>query len=378
MNTPAVSIVLPVYNGEKFLSESIDSIRGQTFTDWELIIVNDNSTDSSLDIIEWYKSKDERIICINNERNLKLPGSLNAGFRKARGKYYTWTSDDNKYLDTAIEDMYEYLENHMDEPMVVANMVMIDEKGREIGRKENYDHQKMAYGNIVGACFLYRSCVAKTIGEYNEKLFLVEDYDYWLRILFRYGVIGSIGKFDYLYRIHEESLTSTKLALIKEGLFNLRRDNLEKLLKLAQNNNEIILGLYCEMLEHGGLTQKQEEQFVKTSSAVQKIIPYDENKPTILYGAGKYGKAACKLLRNIEYVADSNQELIGMDIDGITIISVDCLKDIASEYQTVITVHHTKMMSVIALLENMGIDEYCIVQKIISGKYTYKQFENLV
>ena len=80
---PEISIVLPTYNGEKYLKQSIESILGQTYTDWELIVVNDCSTDSTQEIIDFYRKKDTRIRTIFNYTNQKLPESLNIGFREA-------------------------------------------------------------------------------------------------------------------------------------------------------------------------------------------------------------------------------------------------------------------------------------------------------
>ena len=73
---PEISIVLPTYNGEKYLKQSIESILGQTYTDWELIVVNDCSTDSTQEIIDFYRKKDTRIRTIFNYTNQKLPESL--------------------------------------------------------------------------------------------------------------------------------------------------------------------------------------------------------------------------------------------------------------------------------------------------------------
>ena len=117
---PKVSIVLPTYNGEKFIKESIESVLNQTFEDWELIIVDDCSTDGTLEIIKEYLKKDYRIHLIHNETNRKLPLSLNIGFRKSMGEYLTWTSDDNIYHADAIEKMFLYLEDHAKEQMVCA------------------------------------------------------------------------------------------------------------------------------------------------------------------------------------------------------------------------------------------------------------------
>jgi len=90
-----ISIVLPVYNGEKYLAVAIDSFLNQTHSNFELIIVNDCSKDSSLAIVERYAARDARIKIINNRENKKLPASLNIGHQLAKGEYITRTSDDN-------------------------------------------------------------------------------------------------------------------------------------------------------------------------------------------------------------------------------------------------------------------------------------------
>ena len=113
-----VSIVLPVFNGEKFIKDSIESVLNQTFKDFELIIVNDCSTDSTPDIINSYAEKDSRIKIINNKTNLKLPQSLNVGFKNAKGEYYTWTSDDNIYKENAIEYMASFLDKNKNTALV--------------------------------------------------------------------------------------------------------------------------------------------------------------------------------------------------------------------------------------------------------------------
>ena len=98
-----VSIVLPTFNGEEFLAQSIESVLKQSYKNLELIIVNDCSTDSTPRIIEEFAKKDSRIKIIHNAINQKLPRSLNIGFNAASGEYWTWTSDDNYYLENAIE-----------------------------------------------------------------------------------------------------------------------------------------------------------------------------------------------------------------------------------------------------------------------------------
>src|SRR5262245_32445776 len=113
MADPIVSIILPTYNGSRYIRESIDSCLAQEFSDFELIIVNDCSTDNTPAIIEEYANKDGRIRVLHNQVNKKLPRSLNAGSDIARGKYHTWTSDDNFYAPGALKELVQHLENDL-------------------------------------------------------------------------------------------------------------------------------------------------------------------------------------------------------------------------------------------------------------------------
>ena len=105
-----ISIVLPVYNGARFLKDSIDSVIAQTHQNWELLILDDCSTDETPEIAKEYQATDSRIQYYRNEKNLKLPGNLNKGFSLAKGEYLTWTSDDNRFRPNALERMLEVLQ----------------------------------------------------------------------------------------------------------------------------------------------------------------------------------------------------------------------------------------------------------------------------
>jgi glycosyltransferase involved in cell wall biosynthesis len=203
---PAVSIVLPVYNGARFLAQSIESVLAQTFRDWELIVVDDASTDQTPEIIAGYRACDPRIISLRNLSNRRLPGALNAGFSAARGAYLTWTSDDNCYRPEAIARMMEALEANPGAGLVYCDYICIDEDGQELWTEPARDPRLLPFGNIVGACFLYRREVREAIGEYDDAMFLAEDYDYWLRVA-RQFVLKHLPQTLYLWRWHAGSLT---------------------------------------------------------------------------------------------------------------------------------------------------------------------------
>ncbi len=218
-----ISVVLPVYNGEKYLRESIDSVLAQTYSNWEMLILDDCSSDSSPEIAKTYASKDSRIRYIRNEKNLGLPANLNKGFSLARGSYLTWTSDDNRYKPAAFEKMVLGLREN-NAQFVFASCRIIDEAGTEIEyiSVDENSAKEVIGRNSVGACFLYTREVYETIGDYDPGLELVEDYDYWQRVFAEFSVT-TISEYLYDYRWHSGALTST----MRQEKF---RENLEKML----------------------------------------------------------------------------------------------------------------------------------------------------
>src|SRR3984957_2046626 len=142
MATPLISIVLPTYNGAHYLRKSVDSCLAQTFTDFELIIVDDCSSDDTGIIADQYAAQDPRVRVIHNDFNKKLPLSLNTGFEQARGIYHSWTSDDNYYAPEALEALVWELRAHPDVDLVYTDYYLVDDQARVTGNKKfnnNYD-----------------------------------------------------------------------------------------------------------------------------------------------------------------------------------------------------------------------------------------------
>lgn len=221
--TPIVSIVLPCYNGAGFLAQSIDSVILQTYTDWELIIVNDCSKDNSLAIMQEYANRDSRIRIINNEYNLKLPGALNKGFHEAKGKYLTWTSHDNRMAPTMLEEFVSYLDNNPEKGLVTACYAAFNLKtGEQLYEVHHPDPQlHLPLFNCVCYAFMYRREVLETVGDYDTTLFLVEDYDYWVRIWQKYPV-GKIYKVLYYTGVGDDTLTLSRKKEIAQKLVEMR------------------------------------------------------------------------------------------------------------------------------------------------------------
>ncbi|PRX46304.1 glycosyltransferase family 2 protein [Salegentibacter salegens] len=200
-----VSIILPVYNGEKFLDQSIQSCLEQTYVNIELIIVDDCSTDNSYKIAREFQKKDKRVVLIQNTENKQLPASLNIGHKVAKGSYLTWTSDDNFYEPNAIERMVVEIEKSGID-ITYSNFNIIEENG---GFKRKFvfnEGSTILLGNTVGACFLYKKEVFDRNNGYDEELHTVEDYDFWLQASI-HSHFNHIPDYLYNFRIHKNSLS---------------------------------------------------------------------------------------------------------------------------------------------------------------------------
>ena len=217
-----ISVVLPTYNGSRFLSEALESILSQTISDFELIIIDDCSTDETPKIIAEYAKKDARIQVITNKRNKQLPASLNIGFAVAKGKYLTWTSDDNRYIPTAFEEMLTVFDSYPETDFVYADMRIINEVGQFI-KNEKLKYPTALYnGCCIGACFLYRHSCFEQLGGYDETLFCAEDYEYWLRLYTNGKKFKKLNKILYEYRQSSTSLTATKQKQVQQKTFEVK------------------------------------------------------------------------------------------------------------------------------------------------------------
>jgi len=212
---PLVSIVLPVYNGRRYLRDSINSCLRQTYENWELIVVDDASRDETPSIIAEFVASDDRIRSIRHDKNRKLPAALNTGFAASRGEYLTWTSDDNLYEPEAIALMVESLESNPDVGLVYCDFNRIGPEGEDQGVGRLPGPEAFPENGWVGACFLYRRQVYETIGDYDLELYLVEDFEYFVRVHQRFQMLHRSDVAPYKYRCHPHSLTSTKQARIE-------------------------------------------------------------------------------------------------------------------------------------------------------------------
>ena len=235
-----VSVVLPVYNGAAMVRESLESVLGQSYPDFEVIAIDDGSTDGTGEILEEYARRDDRIRVVHQD-NRQIPKTLSRGFRMARGEFLTWTSADNRFKPDFLEKMVSCLVRHPEWDMIYANVDIVGEDGLPLRDSEWYHGYQSPAGsehvhlpsdpselnvwpnNLVGAAFLYRSRVAWLLGDYSPLRFTTEDYDYWMRVNSAFALRHADFKEPvYDYRFHSASLTARDEELgITSGRENL-------------------------------------------------------------------------------------------------------------------------------------------------------------
>lgn len=223
---PKVSVIMPTYNQSDYLPSAIDSVMEQTFGDFELIIVNDGSTDNSAKILTSYE-KYSRVRILHQE-NRKLPGALNTGFSLARGRYLTWTSSDNLLFPNMLEVLVSALDSWPEVGLVYADWQLIDYHDQIVGEvcTFEYDPYLLMRINFINTCFLYRSECQKMIGFYDQNYLYVEDWEYWLRMS-RVVTMRHVAQVLYRYRVHDKAMTAMgfhKKADKPQGLVRLLRD----------------------------------------------------------------------------------------------------------------------------------------------------------
>jgi len=226
VDQPLVSIVLPTYKRAHVLPSAIKSVLDQTYRNLELIVVDDNSPDATRDVVATFS--DPRIHYVRNEPNLKLPRALNRGFSLARGEYLSWTSDDNLYGENAIEKMVAAIRQRKCD-FVFADYYQfadLDAQGRPLEIRHNKlpDTLQLEKGNHIGACFMYTRQVYEAVGEYDPELFLVEDYDYFMRIAERFRICH-IAEPLYYFRRHDDALYVSRFCEVKASDFLGRYKN---------------------------------------------------------------------------------------------------------------------------------------------------------
>ena len=242
---PKVTILMSVYNGERYLREAIDSILNQTFRDFEFLIINDGSTDSTKEILNSYR--DPRIKIINNKKNIGLTKSLNKGLRLASGEYIARQDADDISLPQRLEKQVEFLDSNSQTALVGSWTEVIDEneKTQEVWHSLAQPHLlrwRLLFCNQFTHCaIMFRKNIVMQIEGYSEKMSSAQDYDLWSRISFYWGV-ANIPEVLVKWRKWGKNISRIQQHKQLEIARKISRRNLEFV--LDENINEFVFESY--------------------------------------------------------------------------------------------------------------------------------------
>lgn len=185
---PTVSVLMSVYNGERCVPEAIESILHQTFPDFEFIVIDDGSTDSTWQVLTAYAAQDSRIMLVRNGRNVGLTRSLNRGLALAEGKYVARQDADDVSLPERLSCQIRFLEEHPEVGAVGSAVKLIDAKGRAyLDVYSPIDHETLCASllfdnDLCHTTLVVRSRLLRTLGGYDPDLPYAQDYDLWWRL----------------------------------------------------------------------------------------------------------------------------------------------------------------------------------------------------
>jgi len=213
MNIPSISVLMPVYNAEKYIKAAVESILKQTFADFEFIIINDGSTDGTLAILEQYAQQDKRIRLVNRE-NKGLVATLNEGLGLANAPLIARMDADDISLEHRFMLQKQYLDKYSDILCVSGSYEVIDEQNRLITRLDvPLESEQISEQLLKGHCpmvhpaTMYRKTVIDKIGDYAGEFLHAEDYDLWLRFD-EYGKLANLPNLLIQYRYSNSSISS--------------------------------------------------------------------------------------------------------------------------------------------------------------------------
>lgn len=228
MSLPLISVVMPVFNGERFLPEAIESVLNQSYRNIELILINDGSHDRSLEIMRDFSERDPRIFIINGE-NRGLVASLNEGIERSRGCYIARMDADDICLPERLALQFEHFRRFPETGVLGTRTLVIDESGHMVGRcRRPLAHSHIVTYLLYGCPFAHPSVmfnlnqIPKSSLVYREAAHPVEDLELWLR-LSEHHVFANVEQPLLKYRLTGSGICGQNATLQGTRGYELRQ-----------------------------------------------------------------------------------------------------------------------------------------------------------
>ena len=237
MNSPLISVIMSVYNCEKYVSVAIESILNQSYSNFEFVIINDGSTDSSMEIIKKYQHKDSRIVLID-QKNIGLTKSLNKGIKIAKGDYIARMDSDDISKPLRFNNFLDYIKLHKNVMIYTTPAIIIDSFGNYIRkipsyfRRNGFSERMLDYTNslIHGTLIINSELLKKH--HYDESYRVAQDFNLYHRLIFNgYKINYDKNNVSYLLRIHNNQVTNRSSLSQKELYFKTLNEFNKKIYK---------------------------------------------------------------------------------------------------------------------------------------------------
>ncbi|MCO6045366.1 glycosyltransferase [Aeoliella sp. ICT_H6.2] len=216
---PTISVILPVYNAERYVAEAVESILAQTYTDFEFLIIDDGSTDGSLKVLEHYAQRDERIR-LKSRPNTGYVVALNEMLSEARGEFIARMDADDISLPDRLQKQTDFLVPRLDHVCVGTAVTHVDSENEVLAKlpikrtHEEIDRAHMVenvWAVIVHPTVLIRRAALDKVGGYREEMLYIEDYDLWLRLA-EIGLLENLMEPLLRYRVHLGSVCHQRIC----------------------------------------------------------------------------------------------------------------------------------------------------------------------
>ncbi len=248
---PEISLIMSVYNGEEYLEEAIESVLKQRFTDWELIVINDCSTDSTGEILEKFALKDARVKVYPNEVNLRLPSSLNRAMTFAQGKYIARMDADDICLPDRLEKQYAFMEENSDVALSSCRFMTLKNgvisSGGCGGKSDNESLKALLLvtNPILHPGIIAKADVIRNLG-YDKTFTCTEDMELWTRFVLSGQKIEIMSEYLMIYRLHDKQITETTLGKQYREVVAIQKKYMAELLAPMDSEQEAfyIKGVY--------------------------------------------------------------------------------------------------------------------------------------
>lgn len=218
MSTPRVSVLMAVYNGGDALSVSLQSMVDQMFTDWEMVVVDDASTDETCAVVEEFVRRDARFRLITNAKNKGQTACLNQGLGECRGEWVARQDADDISHPRRLAAQVEYVEKHPETMLLGTQGVLIDEGGRRIGLLDvPCEATDIAWcapflNPFLHTSVMFRRVAVLAAGGYDESFRIAQDYELWMRLRDQ-GPMANLAERLVSYRHTETSLSKSGRSL---------------------------------------------------------------------------------------------------------------------------------------------------------------------